>query len=198
MMMIVPRTCSCHKQTFLRQKVTLASSPTANGAGVLRYALHTRFVCPLPKKNSRSLQRCKSDPFSAPARNDDIDGERRFYLYNDLRVVFPQRHSDADEGKVCHIHCLYLVNFLVKLHFCLSSMMWYTKMKSFKFCFNLLLSISFMAIISCPSTWSNAISIQSIHPLYMSFDVKIFKFSFSFFPFKVCWFKILCASTWHY
>ena len=30
----------------------------------------------------------------------DLNGERRFYLYNDLRVVFPQRHSDADEGTV--------------------------------------------------------------------------------------------------
>ncbi|XP_062115846.1 uncharacterized protein LOC133829989 [Humulus lupulus] len=87
-------------KTFLRQKVTLASSPPANGAGVLRYALHARFVCPLPKKNSKSLQRCKSDPSSAPASKENPDGERRFYLYNDLRVVFPQRHSDADEGKL--------------------------------------------------------------------------------------------------
>lgn len=73
-----------------------------NGAGVLRYALHLRFLCTLPKKSVRSVQRCKSDPFSVPTRSDlDIDGERRFYLYNDLRVVFPQRHSDSDEGKVC-------------------------------------------------------------------------------------------------
>ena len=87
-------------QTFLRQKVTLASSPPANGTGVLRYALHARFSCPLPKRSLRLLQRCKSDPSCAPAGNKDIDGERRFYLYNDLRVVFPQRHSDSDEGKV--------------------------------------------------------------------------------------------------
>ena len=112
MVMIVLLICSCYKQTFLRQKVTLASSPPASGGGVLRYALHARFVCPLPKKNSRSLQRCKSDPSYAPTRNDDIDGERRFYLYNDLRVVFPQRHSDADEGKVCHIYCFFLVTLL--------------------------------------------------------------------------------------
>lgn len=71
------------------------------GAGVLRYALHLRFLCPFPKKCSRSVQRCKSDPLSVPARNNtNIQGERRFYLYNDLRVVFPQRHSDADEGKL--------------------------------------------------------------------------------------------------
>ncbi|KAL5979033.1 hypothetical protein ACLOJK_018930 [Asimina triloba] len=72
-----------------------------NGAGVLRYALHLRFLCPAVKKCSRSMQRCKSDPLSNPhANSSDIDGERRFYLYNDLRVVFPQRHSDADEGKI--------------------------------------------------------------------------------------------------
>ena len=70
--------------------------------GVLRYALHVRFLCPHPKKYSRTFQRCKSDTAALPVRNRmDIEGERRFYLYNDLRVVFPQRHSDSDEGKVC-------------------------------------------------------------------------------------------------
>ncbi|KAA8542073.1 hypothetical protein F0562_023225 [Nyssa sinensis] len=74
---------------------------STSGSGVLRYALHLRFLCPFPKKCSRMVQRCKSDPFSAPSRNDtDIEVERRFYLYNDMRVVFPQRHSDADEGKL--------------------------------------------------------------------------------------------------
>lgn len=71
-----------------------------SNAGVLRYALQLRFLCPLSKKSSRSVQRSKSDPASAPARDMNIEGERRFYLYNDLRVVFPQRHSDSDEGKV--------------------------------------------------------------------------------------------------
>lgn len=72
--------------------------------GVLRYALHLRFSCPLPKKCSRSAQKCKSDSLSDPAMtNMDIEGERRFYLYNGLRVVFPQRHTDADEGKVLYI-----------------------------------------------------------------------------------------------
>ncbi|KAI3962116.1 hypothetical protein MKW92_002301 [Papaver armeniacum] len=71
-----------------------------NTAGVLRYALHLRFLC-LSKRCSKSLQRCKSDPLSNPQTNNlDVGGERRFYLYNDLRVVFPQRHSDADEGKL--------------------------------------------------------------------------------------------------
>ncbi|XP_068656674.1 uncharacterized protein [Aristolochia californica] len=72
-----------------------------NGAGVLRYALHLRFLCPYSKKGLRSLHRCKSDPLSEPLGNSlDVESERRFYLYNDLRVVFPQRHSDADEGKL--------------------------------------------------------------------------------------------------
>ncbi|RZC59646.1 hypothetical protein C5167_006956 [Papaver somniferum] len=71
-----------------------------NTAGVLRYALHLRFLC-LSKRCSKSLQRCKSDPLSNPQTNSlDAGGERRFYLYNDLRVVFPQRHSDSDEGKL--------------------------------------------------------------------------------------------------
>lgn len=71
------------------------------GSGFLRYALHLRFSCPFPKKNSRTVQRTKSDPFSAPERNNiNVEGDRRFYLYNDMRVVFPQRHSDSDEGKL--------------------------------------------------------------------------------------------------
>lgn len=89
-------------KTFMRQKVTLASSGFT-GAGVLRYALHLRFLCPFSKKysDSRSVQRRKSDPLCAPARkNMGTEQDRRFYLYNDLRVVFPQRHSDADEGKL--------------------------------------------------------------------------------------------------
>ncbi|KAI3407998.1 DUF4210 domain-containing protein, partial [Psidium guajava] len=67
------------------------------GAGALRYALHLRFLCPFPKKSTRSVARCKSDPLSVPT--EKLDRDRRFYLYNDMRVVFPQRHSDADEGK---------------------------------------------------------------------------------------------------
>uniref|UniRef100_A0A7C9AM30 Atos-like conserved domain-containing protein n=1 Tax=Opuntia streptacantha TaxID=393608 RepID=A0A7C9AM30_OPUST len=71
-----------------------------SGTGALRYALHLRFLCPCPKKISTSIQRCKSDPLSAPVRKIMKSEERRFYLYNDLKVVFPQRHSDADEGKL--------------------------------------------------------------------------------------------------
>ncbi|CAN7016986.1 unnamed protein product [Brassica oleracea var. botrytis] len=108
-------------KTFLRQKVTLASSvPTkaksdsvdefhslsecentkcrqtyretgqcCSKSGVLRYALHLKFLCPLRKKSSKLGQK--------KSLNDE---ERRFYLYNDLRVVFPQRHTDSDEGKL--------------------------------------------------------------------------------------------------
>ncbi|KAM7272727.1 hypothetical protein ACFE04_027390 [Oxalis oulophora] len=115
-------------KTFLRQKVSLASPGGPNslnrgqrdaemkdnimhnpsranessiGGSVLRYALHLRFLCLGPKKRSRAVRRCKSDPFSAVAENNmDTKEERRFYLYSDIRVVFPQRHSDADEGKL--------------------------------------------------------------------------------------------------
>ncbi|KAL0741662.1 hypothetical protein Bca4012_083175 [Brassica carinata] len=108
-------------KTFLRQKVTLASSvPTkaksntvdsfdslsecenttcrqtyretgqcCSKSGVLRYALHLKFICPLRKKSSKLGRKKSLD-----------DEERRFYLYNDLRVVFPQRHTDSDEGKL--------------------------------------------------------------------------------------------------
>ncbi|VFQ77748.1 unnamed protein product [Cuscuta campestris] len=77
-------------------------SDNATGSGVLRYALHIRFLCPYLKKSSKTFQRCKSDPSYVPTKSQtDIEGGRRFYLYNDMKVVFPQRHSDADEGKVC-------------------------------------------------------------------------------------------------
>lgn len=70
-------------------------------SGALRYALHVRFLCPSSRKCCKAVQRCISDPFSVPIRNNlDYEEERRFYLYNDIRVVFPQRHSDADEGKL--------------------------------------------------------------------------------------------------
>ncbi|KAK9018834.1 hypothetical protein V6N11_033880 [Hibiscus sabdariffa] len=72
------------------------------GAGVLRYALHLHFLCPSTKKCPKSVRRCKSDPLSAPAENMNIEGERRFYMCNKMRVVFPQRHLDADEGQLGH------------------------------------------------------------------------------------------------
>ncbi|GER38890.1 hypothetical protein STAS_15430 [Striga asiatica] len=61
---------------------------STTSAGALRYALHLRFICPFPKKSV------------VPESKIDIQKQqRRFYLYDDLRVVFPQRQSDADEGK---------------------------------------------------------------------------------------------------
>ncbi|KAG0489882.1 hypothetical protein HPP92_006745 [Vanilla planifolia] len=102
-------------KTFIRQKATLASLEpqlvkqemrnqeafiSNKSEGALRYALHVRFVCPFSRRCCKAVQRCKSDPFSVPFSNNTDVGERRFYLYNDLRVVFPQRHSDADEGKL--------------------------------------------------------------------------------------------------
>ncbi|KAL6143059.1 hypothetical protein ACLB2K_053757 [Fragaria x ananassa] len=84
-----------------RKQVVGCSRVNQNKNSALRYALHLRFICSLPKKGSRSVQRCKSDPLSGTQRRSlDMEGERRFYLYNDLRVVFPQRQSDADEGKL--------------------------------------------------------------------------------------------------
>lgn len=75
----------------------------ASGGGVLRYALHLRFLCPALKRGSNSSLKCNSDSASpSPMLNNSMQAEeeRRFYLYNDLRVVFPQRQSDADEGKL--------------------------------------------------------------------------------------------------
>lgn len=77
------------------------SKVNANTAavGALRYALHLRFVCPLSKRSSISVR--QSDSSLASERNEiDTDEHRRFYLYDDLKVVFPQRHSDSDEGKL--------------------------------------------------------------------------------------------------
>lgn len=74
------------------------------GAGSLRYALHLHFLCPPHKRASKQVQMCRSDGVSSSAarkkRVNNSEEERRFYLYNDLKVVFPQRHLDADEGKV--------------------------------------------------------------------------------------------------
>lgn len=96
--------CCCQMNKFgIGEKKSCCSPSKINdssGGAVLRYALHLRFLCP-SKKSSKSMLRCKSDPSSAPYSSNTVpEEERRFYLYNDLRVVFPQRHSDADEGEV--------------------------------------------------------------------------------------------------
>ncbi|KAG2261429.1 hypothetical protein Bca52824_068508 [Brassica carinata] len=80
------------------EKRCLKSSKECNGgSGALRYALHLRFICPLPKKASKKPD---DGDTTGQKKNLDSDGKRRFYLYNDLRVVFPQRHTDSDEGKL--------------------------------------------------------------------------------------------------
>lgn len=97
--------CCCQMDKFGMGEKKSCCSPSkindSSGGAVLRYALHLRFLCPSKKKSSKSMLRCKSDPSTAPYSSNTLpEEERRFYLYNDLRVVFPQRHSDADEGKL--------------------------------------------------------------------------------------------------
>lgn len=87
----------------------------SSSGGPLRYALHLRFICPFPKKTNRSAQKSKHASLKEKS-GLNMEGERRFYLCNDLRVVFPQRHSDADEGKVYICLVFYLcLHFLVCL-----------------------------------------------------------------------------------
>ncbi|RZC17423.1 Protein FAM214B isoform G [Glycine soja] len=91
--------CLINQDKFLHGSSKIIDN--AINTGILLYALHLRFMCPLPKRRSRSVHKCKSGPVSADMRNIvDIEQERSFYLYDDMRVVFPQRHSDSDEGKL--------------------------------------------------------------------------------------------------
>uniref|UniRef100_A0A0D9XA77 Atos-like conserved domain-containing protein n=1 Tax=Leersia perrieri TaxID=77586 RepID=A0A0D9XA77_9ORYZ len=95
--------CCCQMDNLGSKNSCCASSRIndSSGGGVIRYALHLRFLCSSSKKSSKSMLRCKSDPMSVPYNSNAAkEEERRFYLYNDLRVVFPQRHSDADEGEL--------------------------------------------------------------------------------------------------
>ncbi|KAL3526257.1 hypothetical protein ACH5RR_010913 [Cinchona calisaya] len=90
----------CHEIDRNSQHACSKVNGSTSTAGSLRYALHLHFLCPSPKKGSKSIQMCKSDPLSALHGKRANKDERRFYLYNDLKVVFPQRHLDADEGKL--------------------------------------------------------------------------------------------------
>ncbi|XP_073000089.1 uncharacterized protein [Typha latifolia] len=90
----------CHLSDRASSHCSLSNNNAACG-GVLRYALHLRFLSPSSRKSSKSMQRCLSDMSSGPCSNNmETEGKQRYYLYDDLRVVFPQRHSDADEGKL--------------------------------------------------------------------------------------------------
>ncbi|BBN11553.1 hypothetical protein MPTK1_5g12880 [Marchantia polymorpha subsp. ruderalis] len=77
-----------------------------SGGSSLRYALHLRFMCPSLKKDKTcglpSVQTPESSkvPPSGANKGTEVKDERRFYIYEDLRVVFPQRQSDSDEGKL--------------------------------------------------------------------------------------------------
>ncbi|KAG0604092.1 hypothetical protein M758_10G144200 [Ceratodon purpureus] len=70
--------------------------------GVLKYALHLRFMCPPLKKHGKDKASSTQFTVTPPKGSNvvEVQEERRFYIYGDLRVVFPQRHSDADEGKL--------------------------------------------------------------------------------------------------
>lgn len=70
--------------------------------GVLKYALHLRFMCPhLRNHGKEKVSSIQSRSISPNCVGSvEVEEERRFYLYGDLRVVFPQRHADADEGQV--------------------------------------------------------------------------------------------------
>ncbi|GAV62725.1 Chromosome_seg domain-containing protein/DUF4210 domain-containing protein [Cephalotus follicularis] len=91
-------TCNTNANDFVHSPSKI--NKNSAGAGVLRYALHLRLLCSFPKNCSRSVQRYKSHQSSASAEKKKVEMERCFYLYGDMRVVFPQRQSDSDEGKL--------------------------------------------------------------------------------------------------
>ncbi|CAL0305197.1 unnamed protein product [Lupinus luteus] len=92
-------TCVMNEDKFLHG--SSKANDNAINNGILLYALHLRLICPSPKKRSRSVHKSRTDPLYTQVRNImDTERERRFYLYDDMRVVFPQRHSDSDEGKL--------------------------------------------------------------------------------------------------
>ncbi|KAL1820138.1 hypothetical protein ACET3Z_015007 [Daucus carota] len=89
----------CHAPDQKSAHVCSKVNGNPGSVGALQYALHLRFLCPSPRKCSRSVEKGKSKFLSQPGSNIDNE-ERKIYLYNDLRVGFPQHHSDADEGKL--------------------------------------------------------------------------------------------------
>lgn len=86
-------------------KVSCEGTGRLDGGGsVLRYALHMRFLCPPLKTRGKCRGKdTQNSASSVPSVSSGSAGaldERRFYIYGDLRAVFPRRQSDADEGKV--------------------------------------------------------------------------------------------------
>ncbi|XP_047180001.1 uncharacterized protein LOC124846711 isoform X3 [Vigna umbellata] len=100
-------------KTFLRQKVTLTASGSKSMMGKESqkdYDIRDDDKPPMIMATSHGdkdllTSKCgEFDSFTcskAEVRNIvDIEPERSFYLYDDMRVVFPHRHSDSDEGKL--------------------------------------------------------------------------------------------------
>ncbi|KAL8247201.1 hypothetical protein R6Q59_008417 [Mikania micrantha] len=91
---------SWHDTSDKHKSVCSKINGNSTNVGALRYALHLHFLCP-HKKCSRLVQKFESESFSQSEKHNlDNNGQRKFFLCSDLKVVFPQRHSDADEGKL--------------------------------------------------------------------------------------------------
>ena len=88
----------CHVPDHKSAHVCSKVNGNPGSVGALRYALHLRFLCPSPRKCSRSVEKGKSK-FLSQLRSKIDNEERKIYLYNNLRVVFSQRHSVADEER---------------------------------------------------------------------------------------------------
>lgn len=96
---------TCHENEKRASLGSFKVKENLSCSGALRYALHLRFICPPLKK------------YSPRGNSGENERERRFYLYNDLRVVFPQRHTDSDEGKVRVNDKYYSTSFMID-YFC--------------------------------------------------------------------------------
>ena len=150
--------CCCQIDTSLSDgnKSCCRSSKVndISAGGVLRYALHLRFLCPSSKKSSKSMLRCKSDPSSAPYNSNTVaEEERRFYLYNDLRVVFPQRHSDSDEGEVCKPILAFSISSFhhqseTRLIYSIVGCMKCTYLKKMRFCYSIEMMVNHLVVLS--------------------------------------------------
>ncbi|EFJ28764.1 hypothetical protein SELMODRAFT_441217 [Selaginella moellendorffii] len=93
------------REILFQQQQDKASRLEESSGTVLRYALHMRFMCaPLKKReleeNAEEEEEARARKPSTPGAAAAAADKRRFYLYGDLRVVFPQRQSDSDEGKM--------------------------------------------------------------------------------------------------
>ncbi|KAH7427188.1 hypothetical protein KP509_10G033600 [Ceratopteris richardii] len=81
------------------------NSSEGKGSSALRYALQLRFMCPPLKtaqrsKGSKMPPRCSFKEPLSKVQDSMAENKRLFYLYSDLRVVFPRRQADSDEGKL--------------------------------------------------------------------------------------------------